>query len=90
MELIILLFLAFNLVQTDSIDLVFDEEILIDGFVYVDDKVIILDTWRILSNDRYFGVTENAEPFYLIHTADMVKIKIWQENNTVRLVELTV
>lgn len=85
MEPITILLFAFGLLQTNSIDLVFGDDELIDGFVYVDDSIIILDTWE-KSNNGYFGITEDNNYFYLVVTSEAIKIKIWAEEQ-IRLVE---
>jgi len=80
--------LFFMLIFTNSIDLVTDEGELLDGFIYVGEEVITLDTWQTTLNpDRYFGYTEAGDAFYMLVQPDRVLIKIWQDNGTIRLIE---
>lgn len=85
MEPVMILLFFFGLLQTSTIDIVFDNEKLLDGFIQTE-PLIILDTWE-KSNNGYFGLTENGDHFYLIVTYDTIKIKIWQDDRIMRLVE---
>ena len=76
----------FLLLISSSIELVTDEGELIDGFVYIEDSVITLDSW-IESNNGYFGITENGDNFYLIITDDTIKVKIWTDEGKIRIIE---
>ena len=81
----ITLMIGFILLSTNSVDLVLDDE-LVDGFINYNDSIITLDSW-VKSNNGYFGTTEDGDNFYLIVTDDSLKIKIWQDDNVIRIVE---
>ena len=76
----------FLLLVSSSIELVTDEGELVDGFVYMGDSVITLDTWE-RSHTGYFGTTEEGDNFYLIVTDDSLKIKIWTDEGKIRIIE---
>ena len=73
------------LLSTNSIDLVLDDGVLVDGFV---NETIILDTWETTLNpDRYYGYTEDGDRFYMIISNDVIKLKIWTDDGKIRIVE---
>ena len=80
--------ILFLLVTTASIDLMTDEGELLDGFVYVEDRTITLQSWETTNNpNRYIGTTEAGDSFYMLVMPDKILLKIWEENGTLRIIE---
>ncbi len=89
MEPLTIMLFAFGLLTTNSIDLVFDEDdsTLLDGFVYIDDKIIELDVWQTTINpNRYFGYTTDGDSFYMLISDQTVIMKIWADTK-IRIIE---
>jgi len=86
MEPITVMLFAFGLIHSASVDLVYDEDTLIDGIIETDSGIEMLNAWE-KSNNGYFGATEEGNHFYLIVTENTIKIKIWQDDTVVRLIE---
>ncbi len=84
----ITLMVGIILLSTNSIDLVFDDGLLVDGFI---NESIILDTWQTTNNpNRYFGVTEGGDNFYMLVSDTKIMIKVWTDEGKIRIVELII
>jgi len=87
MEPITIMLFAFGMISTGSIDLVMDEESMVDGFIYYNDRVIELDTWKTTNNpDRYYGKTTDGDSFYMLISETQIKVKIWSDKD-IRIIE---